>query len=545
MKNFFLFLFVLLLGGITFIAVGVFALTASPLDDWEGSVELNIITADVSVKQGNLDYQIVTESLSLAEGDMIKTDKNGEAEILIGDGAVIRLAPETELVINKTNLDSLWEQNVNVAVNQGKIWFRIIKIFDEGSSWEVETPTVVATVRGTAFGLEISDDDNVDFVVAESEVFIREKEKTIKGKEAVVVAGQKMTVARNFAIVKDQLNLDDKKNPELRTWLNNNLELDKKFQAKTQQKVNAELLKNLKKEPGTLIYEAQLWAEKLRLKISDDETIERLEALQEKRRIAETLWLAEKGEEINLQKLLERPGLDGKLLERLDKLPQLMIDPDSKIERFFDMDVLERNTFDLKTLENNIQKLDLNILEDKFNFDMELNILRPEALEDLKRAMIWLKNHPGITAEMKLLSDRIDNLPQNDMEALSKLFNSSEYLELLERMENRQEIILNENARPLFVLDPESFDDFTVAMEWIDNNPEIQEQIEKVSLMAEKIDENDEIAIERFLTSPEYLELLKSMEEIPGFTKVEYSEMQFIEPMETRYFDGTGVEYIQ
>jgi hypothetical protein len=260
MKNFFLFLFAFVIGAFSIVAVGVYSFTKSPVNHWEGTVRLEIINADVLVKQDGLPYHLVTGDIILKEGDSVKTDFNGEAEILIADGAIIRLAPETELVINKANLESLWKQDVNVSLSTGKIWFRIIKIFDDGSSWEVETPTVVATVRGTAFGMEMMEDGELDFLVAESEVFVKEKNE--EARQAVVVAGQRMEIGQDFVVKKDKLQLNNKDDQELRTWLNDNLELDKEYYLEVQDAVNVEIAKNLEQWyyfKLTLSQEVILW----------------------------------------------------------------------------------------------------------------------------------------------------------------------------------------------------------------------------------------------------------------------------------------------
>lgn len=549
MKKFLFTVFLLALGILVFLVVGVFALTKSPLDNWQGTVQLNVVSPDVSVKQGNLEYQKISESIILAEGDMVKTGAQGEAEILLADGAIIRLANNTEVQINQATLDSLWEQNVNVSLNKGKIWFRIIKIFDDGSSWEVETPTVVATVRGTAFGVEVSGADDVDLLVAESEVFVTEKNSRAAAKQAVAVAGQRMQIKEGFEVLKDKLNLEDQRSGEIKQWVNKNLEKDRDFQQKVQQKMNAEILKNLKEEPGTLLHEAQLWAEKIRIKFADEKTKEKLLTLQDNRRLAETLWLAEKGEDKKLQDFLTRPELKDLTLPRLDKLPQLMIAPEANIKNLFNNQDLNNNVFDIKTLENNIQKLELNILPNKFDFNRDFNFevgyefLSAEDLAQIKRAMQWINNNPELVEQMQNLSEEFNNLPQNDMVALLDFVNSTEYLALLEEMGEKAEFDLrdnmdildssfNQNNEDWFVIGEENFKDFQLAMEWLMSHPEVQEKMDEISILAEKIDENDEAAMVRFLNGPVYTELLDMMEDMPGFIRPDYSELQIVEPPE-------------
>ena len=119
MKNFFLFLLAFIVGAFSIFTIGVFALTKSPVDDWEGIVRLEIINPDVSVKElGKSTYRLLNKDMTLEEGDSVKTGPEGAAEIIIADGSVIRVAADTELVINRMNLESLWKQDVNVSLNK-------------------------------------------------------------------------------------------------------------------------------------------------------------------------------------------------------------------------------------------------------------------------------------------------------------------------------------------------------------------------------------------------------------------------------------------
>jgi hypothetical protein len=69
MKNFFLFLFAFVIGAFSIVAVGVYSFTKSPVNHWEGTVRLEIINADVLVKQDGLPYHLVTGDIILKEGD--------------------------------------------------------------------------------------------------------------------------------------------------------------------------------------------------------------------------------------------------------------------------------------------------------------------------------------------------------------------------------------------------------------------------------------------------------------------------------------------
>ena len=485
MKNFFLFLLAFIVGGISIFAVGIFTLTKSPVDNWEGTVRLEIINFDVSVKQGNSGYELLSGNMILEEGDSVKTGPDGEAEIIIADGSVIRLAPDSELLINQMNLESLWKQDVNVSLTKGKLWFRIIKIFDDGSSWEAETPTVVATVRGTAFGMEVMEDGNVDVLVAESEVFIKGKDPRFENKQAVAVAGQRMEIGRDFEVKKEKLELNNREDQELRIWLDGNLELDRVFQEEVQEIINYELLEYLEEEPGSFMYEMQLFAEDFRMDFSGEEEKQRLEDLQADRRMAETLWLIEEENFEELDDFLIDLNEEDFYFDDFDILPQLIEFPESEMDDFWEMDFFDEeiwdeeiwneelwddNTFDLESLEESIELLDsfsgeFDYYAD-FEYDPDMEFVGPEYFYEFDEAMDWVEEYPEYYDEMMDFEYQFELLPENDMDGYYELFNDPEYLEILDIMEDpyyiEEPIYMDDPMyfdEPEFIEDPYSFDD--------------------------------------------------------------------------------------
>jgi len=439
MKNFILFLLILIVGAFVFATVGVFALTKNPVDNWKGTVELEIVNPDVLVKKGNLNYQIVTEDMILEEGDSVKTDAGGEANIIIGEGAIVRLDANTEITINKATMDSLLEQQVSVDLLSGKIWFRIIKIFDNESEWEVETPTIVATARGTAFAVEVNNED-VDVLVAESEVNLRPRKKGANDlKENIAVAGQRIKVNHNLDVIREKVDLDTINNRELKLWLNKNLESDKKFRKRVQENVNNELLKYLKEEPGTMMYEAQLLAEKIKGRVLNSKNLDRL---KEDRRLAETLWLAEKGEDKQLQNLLNRPELKNILNKNKALLPEILENKRDNIKNLFNDIKVENRVFDLDSFRNEIQQIDINLNrlpvngdDEKFNFNFGIQPNFTKDSEDwasFLRMMEFFDKNPDAIKNLEYLAARLDKFDPQGPKDIEAMFNSPEYIEYAE-----------------------------------------------------------------------------------------------------------------
>lgn len=88
-------------------------------------------------------------------GDIIATNNSGFANVYFPDGSVFRMEPNSEVVVSEGAYDSESEDvTAKLKVTAGRIWCKIFDLATTKSTWQVETTNAVATVRGTAFGLE-------------------------------------------------------------------------------------------------------------------------------------------------------------------------------------------------------------------------------------------------------------------------------------------------------------------------------------------------------------------------------------------------------
>ncbi|MDI6739230.1 MAG: FecR family protein [Candidatus Edwardsbacteria bacterium] len=128
-------------------------------------------------------------------GDKVSSESESEAEITLDDGSIIKLKDKSLLVIEKmdkqkkplTTITSLRAMN-------GKVLGCIRKLASKESKFRVTTPTAVAGVRGTVFGVFV-DGDSTELNVLKGEVAIAGEQ----GSEVIV--GEKMmtTVAKGAA----------------------------------------------------------------------------------------------------------------------------------------------------------------------------------------------------------------------------------------------------------------------------------------------------------------------------------------------------------
>ena len=104
-------------------------------------------------RAGSGDWNAVSSETEVAAGDEVRTDATGQAVIRFYGRGETRLQEGTSVTVERAAQDLAMPMDVQLELAAGRIWSRIIRLFDLDSSFSVRTDTVVATVRGTAFDL--------------------------------------------------------------------------------------------------------------------------------------------------------------------------------------------------------------------------------------------------------------------------------------------------------------------------------------------------------------------------------------------------------
>jgi len=112
---------------------------------------LSITEGDVSVmKEGTDDWVLAGPEMELKVGDTVKTGGNSSAEITFFDGSTMELEAGTEVKILSLDLVcSTGVSTITMEQTLGTTISRVTKLLDPGSSYEIETSTGVAGVRGS------------------------------------------------------------------------------------------------------------------------------------------------------------------------------------------------------------------------------------------------------------------------------------------------------------------------------------------------------------------------------------------------------------
>lgn len=136
----------------------LFAEEIAPMD-----VELRIISGQIKLTRvGATMSDIVNTGVPLYAGDLIETLRESRAELVYGDGTKMRVVPLTLIEIQPTS----------IRVFKGRSWFRFVK---RGSEFVIETPSLVAGIRGTSFEIAVSSHGKSVVAVMEGAVAVKGK----------------------------------------------------------------------------------------------------------------------------------------------------------------------------------------------------------------------------------------------------------------------------------------------------------------------------------------------------------------------------------
>lgn len=115
--------------------------------------------------------------MELTWNDVVKTDPNGRVRIRMNDDSLLSIGANSALRITGHN-PAIHKTQIELAY--GLLRAQIRKLA-AGEEFEVRTPTAVAGVIGTDFGIDASDPNHVKFICLEGTVQIRSVDSNKNG----------------------------------------------------------------------------------------------------------------------------------------------------------------------------------------------------------------------------------------------------------------------------------------------------------------------------------------------------------------------------
>ncbi len=115
------------------------------------------VSGTVQLISGNTGRKIpLSEDTLIRVGDEILS-ASGTATIELADGSEVRISPNSRLIFNRlTQYGKAGMVDTRLRLNHGEIHTRVKPVMEGGARFEIETPSAVAAVRGTAFALQAS-----------------------------------------------------------------------------------------------------------------------------------------------------------------------------------------------------------------------------------------------------------------------------------------------------------------------------------------------------------------------------------------------------
>lgn len=127
-------------------------------------------------------------------GDLVQTGPGASVELRWtrwGGGTRIKVGPNTRFRVTRSIINtSTKSEESRLRVDEGRIWVRIRKALSGESKFEVETPTVVAAVRGTIFGVTVHGSGASHIEVLEGQVEVA----TAAGTSTILTGGSETDI---------------------------------------------------------------------------------------------------------------------------------------------------------------------------------------------------------------------------------------------------------------------------------------------------------------------------------------------------------------
>ncbi|MFP4662064.1 MAG: FecR domain-containing protein [Halanaerobiales bacterium] len=174
-----------------------------------GSVIISEMQGEVEIKNESSflgifkfgDWKSLSSDHELQEGDVIRTGDNGSIEIIFNENIYVKVDNNTEFAIGENQIR---ENNSNrtIKLNSGRVWAKVVRIYNEITNFEVITPGAVAGVRGTLFSI-YTDGEETILSVKEGAVELsssdRQSDQLVNKQEMGIASGGRVRLENNIS----------------------------------------------------------------------------------------------------------------------------------------------------------------------------------------------------------------------------------------------------------------------------------------------------------------------------------------------------------
>jgi len=179
---------------ITLLAAALVGCSGGGSADPSPLASLSEAVGDVSVSDHGGGWNGADIGMSLDAGDGIRTGNNSTAEITFLDGSTIELEADTEIDIVALEISSdTGPKTVTLDQIIGDTISRVTHLVDSESSYEIETASGTAAVRGTIMLVHVGEDGTTLVTNQEGDIYVTAQGVELDipvGQTAVIVSGE-------------------------------------------------------------------------------------------------------------------------------------------------------------------------------------------------------------------------------------------------------------------------------------------------------------------------------------------------------------------
>ena len=155
---------------------------------------LGILTGDVDAARSGKDFTPALDGDVFATGDMVRANEKGRAVLTFFDASTVSVDPNSNVRVTSLARASSGGIVAEIEQTLGRTWTSVTKLSSPDAKFQVKTPTLTATVRGTAFETIVIKLPNgtitTTIKTAEGEVVVQ----AAAGGEVRVGAGQQVDI---------------------------------------------------------------------------------------------------------------------------------------------------------------------------------------------------------------------------------------------------------------------------------------------------------------------------------------------------------------
>ena len=133
-----------------FVTTGIIA-ALFPARAAASSSSLEVLDGVVALSHDGQTFAMGHDGDLVQQGDVVRTGTASHAILTFYDGSTIEVEPDSELVVETLEATSAGDILMTMRQNLGRSWHVVSRALTADSRYEVRTPTATATVRGTAF----------------------------------------------------------------------------------------------------------------------------------------------------------------------------------------------------------------------------------------------------------------------------------------------------------------------------------------------------------------------------------------------------------